>query len=258
MSPGATPICFSRESRYSSSDTFSYGKKSCRPVGAQRSSQSRGQLVSHSSLPSGVSTSTQCVGHSIHSGGWSLVWRVRMARPGASSNQVRSVLIAPQGRMLTVVPVAMVAPSSEMGGWRYRGPGRAPPRPRQARELSTSRTFRLSRRLCEASQVCRWGRPSPEPEVAEREGAERVDQHQGHGPGPLPAADRARRPAHEIDERRRLQRPLDGGAGQDQPAAALAEIAPPTPGHGSLLALARTATVPRPPGAREVCCDETD
>jgi hypothetical protein len=48
-----------RESRYSSSDTFSYGKKSCKPVGAHRCSQSRGQLVSHSSLPSGVSTSTQ-------------------------------------------------------------------------------------------------------------------------------------------------------------------------------------------------------
>jgi len=107
MSPGATPICFSRESRYSSSDTFSYGKKSCRPVGAQRVSQSRGQLVSHSSLPSGVSTSTQCVGTSTHSAGRCLFCRLRIARPGASSNQVRSAVIAPHGRMLTVVPVAI-------------------------------------------------------------------------------------------------------------------------------------------------------
>src|SRR5206468_11357943 len=97
----------SRESRYSSSDTFSYGKKSCRPVGAQRVSQSRGQLVSHSSLPSGVSTSTQCVGTSTHSAGRCLFCRVRIARPGASSNQVRSAVIAPHGRMLTVVPVVI-------------------------------------------------------------------------------------------------------------------------------------------------------
>src|SRR5580700_6868923 len=107
MSPGVRPSCFSRESRYSSSDTFSYGKKSCRPVGAQCCSQSRGQLVSHSILPSGVSTSTQWVGTSTHSAGRCLFCRLRIARPGARRSQVRSAVIAPQGRMLTVVPAPM-------------------------------------------------------------------------------------------------------------------------------------------------------
>jgi hypothetical protein len=32
---------------------------------------------------------------------------LRIARPGASKSQVRSAVIAPHGRMLIVVPVAM-------------------------------------------------------------------------------------------------------------------------------------------------------
>jgi hypothetical protein len=32
---------------------------------------------------------------------------LRIARPGASKSQVRSAVIAPHGRMLTVVPVAI-------------------------------------------------------------------------------------------------------------------------------------------------------
>src|ERR1700751_2874446 len=114
MSPGATPICFSRESRYSSSDTFSYGKKSCRPVGAQRVSQSRGQLVSHSSLPSGVSTSTACEGTSTHSAGRFLLCRLRIARLGARRSHVGTAGIAPHGRMLIVVLLPIPAPPPDI------------------------------------------------------------------------------------------------------------------------------------------------
>src|SRR6202012_3036966 len=82
-------------------------------------SQSRGQLVSHSSLPSGVATSTQCVGTSTHSAGICLSWRRRIDRPGASSSQVRSAVIAPQGRMVTVVPAFGPAPMPDLRLLRY-------------------------------------------------------------------------------------------------------------------------------------------
>jgi hypothetical protein len=78
------------------------------PMGAQRVSQSRGQLVSHNKRPSGVSTCTQWVVGLYHSGGSSLCVRDRMVRPGLSRSHVRSVLMAPQSRFLTVVPDAVI------------------------------------------------------------------------------------------------------------------------------------------------------
>src|SRR5579864_1171861 len=78
------------------------------PMGAQRVSQSRGQLVSHNKRPSGVSTSTQWVVGLYHSGGSSFCVRDLMVRPGLSRSHVRSMLIAPQSRILTVVPDAVI------------------------------------------------------------------------------------------------------------------------------------------------------
>jgi hypothetical protein len=55
-----------------------------------------------------VSTSTQWLGTSVHSGGASLFCRVRIARPGASSSQVMSAVIAPHGMMVTLRSLPMV------------------------------------------------------------------------------------------------------------------------------------------------------
>src|SRR5580700_1104946 len=77
-------------------------------MGSQRVSQSRGQLVSHNKRPSGVSTSTQWVEARYHSGGSSFCARDRMVRPGSSTSHVRSQLMAPQSRILTVVPDAVI------------------------------------------------------------------------------------------------------------------------------------------------------
>src|SRR5580704_6850792 len=78
------------------------------PMGAQRVSQSRGQLVSHNKRPSGVSTSTQWVVALYHSGGSCFCVRDRMVRPGLSRSHVRSMLMAPQSRILTVVSDAVI------------------------------------------------------------------------------------------------------------------------------------------------------
>jgi hypothetical protein len=55
-----------------------------------------------------VSTSTQWLGTSVHSAAAVLFCRVRIARPGASSSQVMSAVIAPHGMMVTLrsVPTA--------------------------------------------------------------------------------------------------------------------------------------------------------
>ena len=74
-------------------------------MGPQRSSQSRGQLVSQRILPSSVSTRTQCVGTSTQGAGASLWWRSVMDRPGLISSQVRSAVIAPQGMTVTLFAV---------------------------------------------------------------------------------------------------------------------------------------------------------
>src|SRR5580700_867117 len=77
-------------------------------MGAQWVSQSRGQLVSHNKRPPGVSTSTQWVEARYHSGGRSFSARERIVRPGSSTSHVRSQLMAPQLRILTVVPDAVI------------------------------------------------------------------------------------------------------------------------------------------------------
>ncbi|OLS98927.1 hypothetical protein BJF90_40100 [Pseudonocardia sp. CNS-004] len=96
-------------------------------MGPHRSSQSRGQLVSHSSLPSSVSTRTQWLGTSTHGGGASRWLRSVIERPGFNNSQVRSAVIAPQGMTVTFFAVAIMILSPMRDDWdRPSHPGRHP------------------------------------------------------------------------------------------------------------------------------------
>ena len=68
--------------------------------------------------------------------------------------------------------------------------------------------------------------PPPEGEVGQRCATEGVNHYNRQGPDPFRAADLARWPAPEVDQRRCLEASLNARSGDEQAAAALSEIAP--------------------------------
>src|SRR5580698_7260525 len=75
---------------------------------------------------------------------------------------------------------------------------------------------------------------SPEGKVGQGRRAEGVDDYHRRGPYPLGAPDLAGRPALDVNERGRLETGFGHCRRNDEPAAALTEIAPLPGSHGIL------------------------
>src|SRR5215471_142577 len=68
--------------------------------------------------------------------------------------------------------------------------------------------------------------PPPEDEVRDRHDPGRIGQRDHRGPHPLWAPDLARWPTLDVDKSRSLEETVDNCRDDDQPAGALAEVAP--------------------------------
>src|SRR4051794_32428073 len=129
----------------------------------------------------------------------------------------------------------MAAPLVQRGEWRYRPPGRAPPRPRRARELSTTAPFAPASICVKGHSGAGSAAAASEQEVGQRDRPGGAGERHRRGPHPLPATDLRRRPVPEIGQRGHLEDALDHAGDDDQPPIALAEIAPPPSAcHASL------------------------